>query len=534
LTTSPSASSSEPQVEEFPIEPGEVEAPQSSPKPSIKTNMVAHEVRVKATGARRDKSACERELFTEETSSVLVFENGGVIQLSAAVAPGDLLFLTNVQSKREVVAQVRRKRTYKPTSCYVELEFAEPAPRFWGIEFSAAAALLPKDPKEVEAAALLISAEATADEQGESPPAPPVEEIQAFKRELEALREQLKLMQTPAASQQAPVPAAVPDASSPLAVGDGPSTESNSNIGSDEAPSVASKGKSLPIEQVPVPTQLTTAEQVQLPKPSLDFTMSLPKAKRPLRARGNFTPGFRGGVLRLALLTTALVVTATGAAWYKHWIPWRSAAKKPSASLPAIAVNARTSLPPGSREVAKEHSEFSNTKVASDAPVTSPGMLSQSAVLPNTLPPEPADAPDSPSQPFGSSGSVAQPAARRTSPFTTQAGKRAMVRPTASAPSDPIVPSAVESVMVPPKLIKSVRAVASLDALRDFETGNVVIDAVVGTAGEVNFISVLSGPPSLRAAAVEAVNQYRYEPATRSGQPVPAHVNITIHFRFEP
>jgi protein TonB len=88
--------------------------------------------------------------------------------------------------------------------------------------------------------------------------------------------------------------------------------------------------------------------------------------------------------------------------------------------------------------------------------------------------------------------------------------------------------------MVPPKLIKSVRAVASLDALRDFETGNVVIDAVVGTAGEVNFISVLSGPPSLRAAAVEAVNQYRYEPATRSGQPVPAHVNITIHFRFEP
>jgi TonB family protein len=438
------------------------------------------------------------------------------------VAPGDLLFLTNVQSKREVVAQVRRKRTYKPTSCYVELEFAEPAPRFWGIEFSAAAALLPKDPKEVEAAALLISAEATADEPGESPPAPPVEEIQAFKRELEALREQLKLMQTPAASQQAPVPA-----------GDGPSTESNSNIGSDEAPSVTSKGKSLPIEQVPVPTQLTAAEQAQLPKPSLDFTMSLPKAKRPLRARGNFTPGFRGGVLRLALLTTALVVTATGAAWYKHWIPWRSAAKKPSASVPAIAVNA-TSLPPGSREVAKEHSEFSNTKVASDAPVTSPGMLSQSAVLPNTLPPEPADVAESPSQPFGSSGSVAQPAVRRTSPFTTLAGKRAMVRPTASATSDPIVPSAVESVMVPPKLIKSVRAVASLDALRDFETGNVVIDAVVGTAGEVNFISVLSGPPSLRAAAVEAVNQYRYEPATRSGQPVPAHVNITIHFRFEP
>jgi periplasmic protein TonB len=95
------------------------------------------------------------------------------------------------------------------------------------------------------------------------------------------------------------------------------------------------------------------------------------------------------------------------------------------------------------------------------------------------------------------------------------------------------VASSAEGVVVPPKLIQSVRALASLDALHDFETGNVVIDAVVGTEGEVHFISVISGPPSLRPPAVQAVKQYRYEPATRNGQPVPAHVNITIRFRFE-
>jgi protein TonB len=87
--------------------------------------------------------------------------------------------------------------------------------------------------------------------------------------------------------------------------------------------------------------------------------------------------------------------------------------------------------------------------------------------------------------------------------------------------------------MIPPKLIKSVRAVVSPEAVTDFETGNVVMDAVVDTSGEVHFMKVISGPPSLRDAAVEAVKQYRYEPATRNGQPVPAHVNITIHFRFE-
>ena len=302
------------------------------------------------------------------------------------------------------------------------------------------------------------SAEATADEPEALPPGPNVEEVQALKREVEALREQLK-----------------------------------------------SK-------------EMTAGEQAHLPKPPLTSTSSLPKPKWQLWAGGNFTPGFRAGVVRLALLTAALVVTVASAAWYKHWILRKAAAKRASASVPLIAMNESTLLPPGVQE-AKEYSQFSNTKVAGGAPATPPGVASQTA--------------ESPAQPIASNGSVAQPAVRRISPSTPLAGKGAMVRPTTRATSDPSVASAVESVMVPPKLIKSVRAVVSPDALRDFETGNVVIDAVVGTEGEVYFISVLSGPPSLRAAAVEAVKQYRYEPATRNGQPVPAHVNITIHFRFE-
>lgn len=538
LIASPPASPSASQPEEFPIELEEVEARQSSPKPTIKTNMVAHEVRVKATGARPGKSAGERELFTEATTTVLVFENGGVIRLSAAVAPGQLLFLTNEESKREVVAQVKRKRTYRPTSCYVELEFTEPAPRFWGMEFSAATALLPKDAQQAEAAALVTTAETTADEPGEPAPAPTVEEVQALKREVEALREQLKLMQMPAASEQAPAPALapvpVPDALPAPAVADVPLVESHANGEPEAAPSVAFTAKSLPIEQDPAPTEISATGQELLPKPSLAFTMPLPKAKRSLRARGNFTPGFRAGALRLALLTTALVITVVGAAWYKHWIPWNSAVKKPAVSVPSSTVNAKTSTLPGSQEADEAHSESSNTKVASDAPVTSLDTPSQRAALPDSPATEAADAAESAAQPSASSESVAQPAVRGKTPSTTLAAKRSTVHPTAKAAADSVAPSAVESVIVPPKLIKSVRALASLNALRDFETGNVMIDAVVGTEGEVKFINVLSGPPSMRAAAVEALKQYRYEPATRNGQPVPAHVTVTIHFRFEP
>jgi len=73
-----------------------------------------------------------------------------------------------------------------------------------------------------------------------------------------------------------------------------------------------------------------------------------------------------------------------------------------------------------------------------------------------------------------------------------------------------------------------------MDAVRDFETGRVVIDAVVGTTGQVESMSVISGPPSLYDAAKKALKQYRYEPATQNGQPVPVHITVTIRFQFEP
>jgi periplasmic protein TonB len=433
--------------------------------------MVAREAPLHVAGTHPGNDARERELFTEETNSFLVHENGGVIRLSEPVARGQLLVVANVESKHQVVAQVRRIYTPRPMNCYVELEFAEPAPRFWGTEFSAAAALLPKDAKDEEAVALMISAEAAAEDTGEPPPAPTPQQVQAFKLEVEALRER--------------------------ALGG------------------AAAGKSLPIEHDPLRMQLTAAEQALLPKPSLDFSVSLPKM-RPFRAKGNFTPGFRGGVLRLALLTTALLVTMVGAAWYKHWIPWKSAAK--GASVSGSRTNAKKSLPSRGGEAPREHPEITNASVASDAPVTLPSISSHLAES---------------AQPSASSDAATHLSANTISPPATPAEKRAVVHPPARTASTPLAAPVVGGPTVPPKLIKSVRAVASLDDLRDFETGNVVIDAVVGTEGEVHFISVISGPPSLRAPAVRAVKQYLYEPARRDGQPVPEHVTITIRFRFE-
>jgi TonB family protein len=520
------------------MEPGEPGPEETTPKTLPKTNMVAHEVRVKATGARPGKGTGERELFTEDTSTVLVFEKGGVLSLSSAVVPGQLLFLANEESKREVVAQVARIRSYKPTSCYVEVEFTEPAPRFWGMEFSAATALLPKDAQEAEVAAQVTSAEIIADAQSKSVPAPTPEEVQALKREVEALRVRLLTPETPVPAEPSltPVPeqAAIPDSPpAPVAV-EVPGLESQWSAGSDPTPSADFTAKSLPIEQHPAATQLIAAEQELLPMPSLDFSKSLPKSRRSKRARGNFTPGFRAGALRLALLTMTLVITIIGAAWYKHWIPWTSAAKKSPGSAHAKAVNGKTATLPGGQTTAGTDDENGGTKLVSDPLAPSPNATAKNATSTSAPDNTPSNGADNPTQPSASTETAVQPEIPEKPVSKTPAVKRTAAHAVAKAASDAAAPQADDGVTVPPKLIKSVRAVASLEDLRDFERGNVTIDAVVDTMGEVRSINVLSGPPSLREPAAAAFRQFQYEPATRNGKPVPAHVTVTIHFRFEP
>ncbi|HEY2547338.1 MAG TPA: TonB family protein, partial [Candidatus Acidoferrum sp.] len=77
----------------------------------------------------------KREPFSETTKTVLVFGNGAVIRLGSPVAAGQLLFLTNEKTKKEVVCQVVKSKNYKSVSGYVELEFTESVVGFWGMRF---------------------------------------------------------------------------------------------------------------------------------------------------------------------------------------------------------------------------------------------------------------------------------------------------------------------------------------------------------------------------------------------------------------
>jgi len=100
-----------------------------------KTQAVALELPVSVNGARTVEGSDKREPFSEATKTVLVFGHGAVIRLTSPVAPGQLLFLTNEKTKKEVVCQVVKSKNYRNVSGYVELEFTEPVVGFWGMRF---------------------------------------------------------------------------------------------------------------------------------------------------------------------------------------------------------------------------------------------------------------------------------------------------------------------------------------------------------------------------------------------------------------
>ena len=96
---------------------------------------VALEVPVTVNGSRLVEGSEKREPFSERSQTVLVFGHGAVLRISALLAPGQLVFLTNEKTKKEVICVVVKSKTDGNAVGYVELRFTEPAPGFWGMRF---------------------------------------------------------------------------------------------------------------------------------------------------------------------------------------------------------------------------------------------------------------------------------------------------------------------------------------------------------------------------------------------------------------
>ena len=62
--------------------------------------------------------------------------------------------------------------------------------------------------------------------------------------------------------------------------------------------------------------------------------------------------------------------------------------------------------------------------------------------------------------------------------------------------------------------------------------GKVVLDAVIGTDGNVENLRVISGPPELQQSALDAVRQWTYKPYLLNGDPVEVETTINIIYNL--
>jgi len=87
--------------------------------------------------------------------------------------------------------------------------------------------------------------------------------------------------------------------------------------------------------------------------------------------------------------------------------------------------------------------------------------------------------------------------------------------------------------VLPPKILREVKAGYTEDARRAAVEGEVVLEIVVRRDGSVSDVKLLNGlPHGLNERAIAAVRQWRFAPATRLGQAVDVIVEVAVEFKL--
>jgi len=97
-------------------------------------------------------------------------------------------------------------------------------------------------------------------------------------------------------------------------------------------------------------------------------------------------------------------------------------------------------------------------------------------------------------------------------------------------PAKPTGPIHVSSGVVAGLLIVHIQPHYPAIAVATRTQGTVIVAATISTHGRIESLRVLSGPPPLVTAAVDAIRQARYRPWTLNGEPVEVETTINVVF----
>ena len=569
---------------------------------------MAAEVSVNVTGARPSGGSGARDLFSEETTTVLVFKDGSVIQLGAAVAVGQLLFLTKKETNQEVVCQVVHKRSYKPLMCYVELQFTEQKEGFWGVTFPEGE----QGERELKAATQVEAEETTEDSERTEVAPHREEDVEELKKEVQALREKLLAMEklsaveaaekAEAAAREAAAKEAAEKEATEAAARGKSAQEAAEREAANAAQVTVSKAKlelasvndpspetAKAEEEVKAPLMPTakdksesaravigmslpnrkpenqkvaemakdTASAMQPPKTALDFSAisasaahlteddpnSIYKVVDPIAERK-----------RILAMSAFLVVLLVGGAWYGKWWQYLPSRKKEAVAIPLPVVE-KPSVPRAgvAGEAGKKESRTAGEVQGSKLKVEGRGdqrtATSDQEARKKEVESSGAKAQNSgPIVPDPSTGSgqalkarppkevplSRQDAGATKGGATAKAAAKKNAATSAAAETKAVETVPVDAPVIPAKLLKAASPVYPPDAMLNYITGDVRAEVMVDASGHVGEVKVISGPRALRDAAVEALKQYEYAPATQGGKALSSKVVATVKFWFDP
>jgi protein TonB len=96
----------------------------------------------------------------------------------------------------------------------------------------------------------------------------------------------------------------------------------------------------------------------------------------------------------------------------------------------------------------------------------------------------------------------------------------------------PAVPLQVSKGVLQGMLVAPIRPVYPAIAKAAHVEGSVVVEAVISRTGTIESLHVVSGPPMLQTAALDAIRQARYQPYRLNGEAIDVQTTITVNFRM--
>ena len=450
----------------------------------------------------------------EETRTVIVLPHGAVVRLTAVLAPGEMVVLSNRQTGADVLCRVRTVKAQPGIQQYVDLEFTQRVPGFWGdcIPEQRAAAL------DGPAAAPSMPTVATA-----PAPGPPPRPIMKMPAPIAAA--------SSAALELRPLPLAKSvsvslSSSEPNPVG--PVRPASSG----RAPATAADRRAT-----------TPRLLLNLTPPDLEGTRAFSGSKKV--------------VLAVAALVLLVAGAAMGGWFYRQGLvssdappPQRAFTSPPDVVAPPVVLPVIPEAdPPGTAALNAAPLPATQTEIAIEPlpPVEPPVNRAQTPPVTVARAPRPTPAVRRNSLVIGKLAAPVQKATPATAnsdeppPLVVGAANGlgemgtgpAFLTTTGADPAPPPAPRprpAAGGQLQPPRLISSPPPAYPPNARAQRVQGVVVLDALVDETGRIAQTTVIAGPALLQEAAQNALRNWTYQPARLNGQPIAIHTTVNVRF----